>query len=843
MHKFKTFFTNHWQLFFWPLFASLLFIPTCGTYTVLPSPDSAPFYPCTYVMDRFVNLLAESPSFSLDDLLELILPPLFRHDFSYWLSVVATALGGYWFMRERNAPKSASAFTGGAFAFAGYSFTLISAGHRAYFIMTPYVVATFAFLVHAVRREDLLAYALAAVTAAWAFRFGPDIGPQFLVVAALYAIWLFATNFVLKPLRERTRSFLLGVGCALLSFALVASPSIVHTLTTTLAGRQKQIEESRGTVLTATGGEAEAAAKKSGSEAGGEAADATAKKEDKSAKAQEQWIFATNWSLPPEETIEFIAPGIFGTWSGDREHPYWGRLGRSAAWDEAHPNRGGFFNFRQHLVYLGAIPVILALFAVAAYAVSRRKSATDNGVKVPAYLSDAPFWLAVGIIALLLAFGRHAPFYRLFYAIPYMSYLRAPVKFMRLVELAVAILAGSGLAALMADECKRSLRRGLGFAALAAAVACALYAMHVNASANTFAAILGRLGATQLMRPMALHAVRALWHGILGFALVSALAFALAKGVLRGRTAAVVLLVALAIDIAVATRPFMFTIDKSLSYKPNIVTSAVREALPAEEAPIIAILGVQSLPEWFTDSLSLNGIRRQPYNDVDNNAFLARSKGNIAAMCLENGARYLMIPATLSRSINRAELGHILFFNFGASGLTAAKTPSQNSFELLRVTHFRPYCTFHEVWTHSNEADWMAKVASGGPLVIGKDIPCPRTADKDVEHPASVKSRRYQKGRFFTEVETDFDTEGILLVLERMTSNLSLWVDGEPAEAVPAGYAHYMGVHLKPGHHTVKIGKPMPWRLPAFSFAVFVLVVVGGIVFVRRLATRTEHSH
>ena len=118
MLKIKRLFTNHWQLLFWPLVATLVFLPACGRYTVLPSPDSAPFYPLTYRIDRFVNLLAESPSLSLDDLLELLLPPLFRHDFSYWLSVVATALGGYWLMRERDAPKTASAFAGGALAFA-----------------------------------------------------------------------------------------------------------------------------------------------------------------------------------------------------------------------------------------------------------------------------------------------------------------------------------------------------------------------------------------------------------------------------------------------------------------------------------------------------------------------------------------------------------------------------------------------------------------------------------------------------------------------------------------------------------------------------------------------------
>jgi hypothetical protein len=824
MHKIKSFFAAHWQLFFWPLFASLIFIPTWGKYIVLPSPDSPPFYAHTYVIDRFVNLLAESPTLSLDDVLELVLPPLFRHDFSYWLSVVATALGGYWLMRERNAPKSASAFAGGALAFAGYSFTLISAGHRAYFTMTPYVMATFAFLVHAVRREDLLAYALAAATAAWTFRFGPDVGPQFLVVAALYSIWLFAKNAAMKPIRERTRRFLIGVVCALFSFALIASPSIVHTLTETLAWRQKQIAESSGTALTSSGSEAEA--KKAEVEA--------AQKDDEAAKKQEQWIFATNWSLPPEETIEFVAPGIFGTWTGDRNHPYWGRLGRSAGWDEAHPDRGGFFNFRQHLVYLGSIPLALALFAVAVYFTSRRQRAMNGGEEEPAYLADAPFWLAVGIVALLLAFGRYAPFYRLFYSIPYMSYLRAPVKFMRLVEFAVAILAGSGLAALMADNCKRSLRRGLGFAAVGAAALCAIYAMHINASANTFAAILGRLGASSLMRPMALHAVRSLWHAILGFGLVAGLAFALAKGAVRGRTAAAVMLVALAIDIAVATKPFMFTVDKSLSYKPNDITEAVRASRPVTEIPTITILGVKGIPEWFRDSLSLSGIRRQPYDDVDNNAFLSRSNGNIAAMCRETGSQYLMVPVSLSRAIDRTAFEHVFFFSLGANGIAKVKTPTQNSLELLRAKNFLPCCSLNASWRTADEADWMAKMAGGGPLVIGKDIPCPNNDGAPTRGTSKVLSRRYQEGHFFTVVETDSPDECILLVLDRTSSNLPLWVDGEPAEAVPAGYAHYMGVHLKPGRHIVKIGKPLKWRVPVFSLTILVLVVFGGIVFARR---------
>ncbi len=415
-----------------------------------------------------------------------------------------------------------------------------------------------------------------------------------------------------------------------------------------------------------------------------------------------------------------------------------------------------------------------------------------------------------------------------------MSYLRAPVKFMRLVEFAVAILAGSGLAALMADNCKRNYRKGFGIAAAIAAAACAIYAMHVNASASTFAAILGRLGAPQLMRPMALYAVRALWHAIIGFGLVAVLALTLAKGVLRGHTAAAILLVALAFDIAVATRPFMVTVDKSLSYKPNAITEAIAATTPVTEIPTVTILGVQSVPEWFRDSLSLNGIRRQPYDDVDHNAFLSRSNGNIAAMCRETGSQYLIIPVSLARAIDRAAFDHVFFFSLGANGVAKVTTPNQNTLELLRAKKFLPYCGLNAAWRTANETDWMARMATGGALVIGKDIPCPNETAAPAHGTAKVLSRRFQKGRFFSEVETDSNTEDILLVLDRMSTKFSLWVDGEPAEAVPAGYAHYMGVHLKPGHHIVKIGKPLKWRIPTVSLAILVLVVVGGIVFARQ---------
>jgi hypothetical protein len=74
--------------------------------------------------------------------------------------------------------------------------------------------------------------------------------------------------------------------------------------------------------------------------------------------SKEQWLFATNWSLPPEDMLEFIVPGVFGNESFHGDHPYWGRLGR--------PHKSVFqkgrmmSNYRQHTVYFGGVSVVFA---------------------------------------------------------------------------------------------------------------------------------------------------------------------------------------------------------------------------------------------------------------------------------------------------------------------------------------------------------------------------------------------------------------------------------------------------------------------------------------------------
>lgn len=138
------------------------------------------------------------------------------------------------------------------------------------------------------------------------------------------------------------------------------------------------------------------------------------------------WDWATQWSFPPEETVDLFAPGIFGTQTGDPEAPYWGRTGRSAEWTAE--NRVGFQNFSSTSSYLGFFVFFFALLAVVF---------VRNRLVL--------FWGIICALAILFAFGKHFPLYWVLYQFPFVNKFRNPNRFLHLVYLSAGILAAFGL--------------------------------------------------------------------------------------------------------------------------------------------------------------------------------------------------------------------------------------------------------------------------------------------------------------------------------------------------------------------------------------------------------------
>ncbi len=136
--------------------------------------------------------------------------------------------------------------------------------------------------------------------------------------------------------------------------------------------------------------------------------------------------FATEHSMPPENLLLYVVPTLFGD-ATDKGVEYWGRW---FLWEVSG--------------YVGVASLLLAGLGAGSGHAQRR------------------LWLGVALGALLVALGRYAPVYRVLYeVVPGLSLFRAPGRYLCLVTLAVAALAGMGFDRLARDtpESRRACLR------------------------------------------------------------------------------------------------------------------------------------------------------------------------------------------------------------------------------------------------------------------------------------------------------------------------------------------------------------------------------------------------
>jgi hypothetical protein len=116
---------------------------------------------------------------------------------------------------------------------------------------------------------------------------------------------------------------------------------------------------------------------------------------------EQRWDAATMWSLPKIETLRVVIPGLFGYRMDSPDGGnYWGSVGQTPGIPQSRQSGSG--------VYVAVLVTLLAIWAVA------RASR-----KLDCPFSEQErwliwFWASAALVSLLLAYGRHAPFYQFF---------------------------------------------------------------------------------------------------------------------------------------------------------------------------------------------------------------------------------------------------------------------------------------------------------------------------------------------------------------------------------------------------------------------------------------------
>ena len=414
--------------------AARVFFGTWSLDTAPVMPDCPIAHPQDF-LSRWIDSWLATGKAVPGDLRVFIGTPYFWQELQYAIALFLAASGAALFLRGRGLSRLASYGGGLLLAFSGYWCTLFSAGHLGWFRWMAYGVFAFALADRAARGATSFAvWLLLGATLAWGSFYQPDL---WLLFTVFTAVWFAAVAaFSLRSAASRgevsryVRNAIPRALSALAVFVLVGLPSFRTAITEDLASREKQIA--------------------SGETVGAAADD-----------AQKRWIFATNWSMPPDETLEFVIPRLNGDTScpnvlaiGSKKtgvRQYTGRLGRPYGAD-----RG---NYRQHSLYVGFITCLFALVGV----VSCRR-------RRPVLLlagSAVAFWL--------FSMGRYCePVYRMVYALPMGDTLRAPVKWHHLTEFCIVMLAAFGIDAVERFLSRRLPGRRTGLFAAAALVAVGL---------------------------------------------------------------------------------------------------------------------------------------------------------------------------------------------------------------------------------------------------------------------------------------------------------------------------------------------------------------------------------
>jgi hypothetical protein len=131
-----------------------------------------------------------------------------------------------------------------------------------------------------------------------------------------------------------------------------------------------------------------------------------------------------SYSLPLKQAVSLIFPAAFGGLAHYGGTPYFG------AW-----------NLTELAAYVGLLPLMLA---AAGFITSRRKPV-------------AIFWLCAAAVAFLLALGDQTPLAFLTYRLPVINKFRAPARHFIEMALAVSVLAGLGVQAIVRQNVSKRL--------------------------------------------------------------------------------------------------------------------------------------------------------------------------------------------------------------------------------------------------------------------------------------------------------------------------------------------------------------------------------------------------
>lgn len=725
--------------------------------------------------------------------------------FTNWIHAIDLVLASLFlalFLRERGIGWTAAVLGALTAFWLGSNFTLTYAGH----------IGKFALLFLASAALWLSEKAAKIRSWAWAVLAGGAVGAMFLEqadVALFFSMFLvpYAAYAVLREGGRNVRALVPVLVPMLIVAGLIALRPVSR-------GYQRAVE---GVVA--------------------------ASEEDPAVK----WEFATQWSWPPEESIDFVAPGFMGWRSGEPDGPYWGRMGQSAGWEKT---RQGFRNFKLESQYLGAIPVVFAVWAgIAAWALRRRKAQGWG---------DVFFWGFATVAALLLSFGKYFPLYRLLYMLPGVSSIRNPNKFLQVFQVGAGILAAYGFSWALRPAADASVAaRRLVKTLWAAVGVLGLAVLGIFASWGDVASTVAADGWGDMADAIVRNRVHGLGWGVF-MLLCAALAFwrlalrPLKKAALRQALPWIVVAL-VAVDALALSRHYVKPMAKSL-IEENDVTRFLKQAMGGSRCALISQESFYNA--WLTFLFPYHDIRtlnvtQMPRMPEDYKAFLDRFGSQPVRLWQMTASAFVLGPAQIWGQIQQDARMKDLFdlvyaYNVipepdGGARVVASTEKEPGRHAILRMKPIPPRVAMLDSWKVLPDSEVLDKLAAADfvpfrEVLVSASTAGPLKDEAGTGAMSDVFVQTYRAGRMQIRVSTE--RPAILRVAERYDPAWKAMVDDRPVPVVRCDFL-FQGIPLSPGLHEIVL-EYTPARSTLWVQAAGFALCLGALV---SLAVSGRRAH
>lgn len=774
--------------------AGVIFFPVISGRTLMTSDDNIGLiagYKAMMPAGLFSEVWTESPLVGMSDQgaplnwsnlwLLLLSPHGFTNSF-HMLSLIAGSLMLGFFLFRKNLPLTAVLFAVITAFWVGSNFTLIYAGHiRKFSILFLFCSILFSLdILFEKKRWE------------WSVLAGLLLGIMFLEqqdVAFFFGLFAGAYAFFLWVRSGDKLCGILRLLPVLITASLIAAGALVSSYKQNVAG-------------------------------------VSAVKED----VQGKWEFCTQWSWPPEESIDFIAPGYTGWRSGEPDGPYWGRMGRSVGWEQT---RQGFMNFKLENTYIGFIPLTFAFFALFSCRYSPHRAAIR-------------FWGGATLVALLLAFGKYFPLYNFFWHLPVVNNIRNPNKFLQVSQIGLAILTAYGVAGLLEGFRGRPEIRNFFWITTGIFVFLTIWALGISMNQTDIAAGFVQQGwPAQMTRVIASNQMKAIWWAVsmsaITAAVFSCFSFKCFEKIhFKPAFLPAGLVLVVAIDAFLLSKHYVKTLPQGY-IEENAVTQLLNRQRDVQRVATVTQDGFYNI--WLTYLFPYNRIpafnfTQMPRMPQDYKQFLESVGRNPLRMWQLSGVGFLLGPTGLEKQLPSGQYKTMLRYDVlaGNSGGFTIRPNEKGSQSVFQSLVPAPRYALIGGCEKMNDKETLTRLSSSAWKPFGRVILPENSSLSDPGGHGfcgTVEVLQYRSGRVLLKVHAD--TPGFLRAADKYDPNWKAFIDGSPAEILRADFI-FQAVYVPAGMHEVELKYSPENKLIGLQFAGMAAAVVAavGLVIPRR---------